>query len=629
MDLQVALEMIKKAIMQLQSDAGLSTQDGIVTATIMKSLLSMDAFKLLNYGDYHGDQNIRVIQQTLNCDYSSNKYFSSDLGLIPCDGIYERKTNTALIYALQIEEGITEPTGSFGPLTREKCPYLTLGLENKFVKLLQFALYCNGPQYDPTAFTGYYGNNTQKAVLLFQNFTCLSTSGNAGMQTWSSLLTSTGDPSRKGTMCDCATTITSAKAQTLKTNGYKSVGRYLTGKFKMTQSEINTILSAGINIFPIMETGGYELSYFNSYQGNVDAKSAIKVAHDFGFDAGTIIYFTVDFDALDGDITSSILLYFSEIYQVFKRTGTTYKIGIYGPRNVCSRVAKAGLSCSSFVCDMSSGFSGNLGYPLPKDWAIDQISTITIGTGDGLIELDNNISSGKDLGVSSIKLGNNAAGVPDTVNPPINPTLYYDRNAVVAYATNPQYSSIDANDDYPVEWLNWANWSKHNRNFNKEYQRFDNYDWYLQGHFHGSDCANFISQALFAGGIKQTNDWYFKWDTIVLPPARIEKRANFSGSWVRPKEQLDYLNQNGYINGNLITLRSEKEMKEAVQKSGIQVGDLMYLSNAKEQFHHVVIITKIQNNEIYFSSHSNDRIDMKLTDTDYFSGDIFIVAKIK
>ncbi len=417
----------KKAIMQFQSDAGLSSQDGIVTATIMKSLLSMDAFKLLNYGEYYGDQNIRVIQQNLNCDYSSNKYFSSDLGLIPCDGIYERKTNKALIYALQIEEGISEPTGYFGPLTREKCPYLTLGSESKFVKLLQFALYCNGPEYDPTAFTGYYGNNTQKSVLLFQNFTCLSSSGNAGMQTWSSLLTSTGDTSRKGTMCDCATTITAAKAQTLKTNGYKSVGRYLTGKFKMTQPEINTILSAGINIFPIMETGGYELPYFTLTQGNLDAKAAIKTARDFGFDADTIIYFTVDFDALDGDVTSSILPYFSEIYGVFKRTKTKYKIGIYAPRNVCTRISKAGYSCSSFVCDMSSGFSGNLGYPLPKDWAIDQISTITIGTGDGLIEIDNNISSGLDLGVSKINLGNNASGIPDPYIPspsiPITPSI--------------------------------------------------------------------------------------------------------------------------------------------------------------------------------------------------------------
>lgn len=82
--------------------------------------------------------------------------------------------------------------------------------------------------------------------------------------------------------------------------------------------------------------------------------------------------------------------------------GNKYKIGIYGPRNVCSRVYTDNSAVSSFVSDMSTKFSGNLGYPLPVNWAFDQISTITIGSGDGAIEIDNNIQSGKDLGVSRV-----------------------------------------------------------------------------------------------------------------------------------------------------------------------------------------------------------------------------------
>jgi len=50
---------------------------------------------------------------------------------------------------------------------------------------------------------------------------------------------------------------------------------------------------------------------------------------------------------------------------------------------------------------MSTGFSGNLGFPLPEDWAFDQISTITVGAGDGAIEIDNNINSGRDSGQNS------------------------------------------------------------------------------------------------------------------------------------------------------------------------------------------------------------------------------------
>lgn len=403
------------AIKELQQDAGI-TSTGTVNSTLMKAILTMDSFKLLNYGEYNGDTNIRKIQQNLNEKYSNNSSFIKKIGLVPCNGIYERTTNKALLIALQIEENLSNIDGIWGPSTKNAAPTLSPGSTKKnFIYLLQYALYCNG--FDPNGFDGGYGTGVKTAVSNFQKFCALDSDGITGKQTWASLLVSTGDSSRKGTMCDCATTITASKAQTLKNSGYKSVGRYLTGKFKMTSNELNVIFSAGLNVFPIFETGGYKLSYFNISQGNIDAKAAIAAAHNLGFDNNTIIYFTVDFDALDQDVTTSILPYFSEIYQVFKRTKTTYKIGIYAPRNVCSRVSDAGYSCSSFVCDMSSGFSGNLGYPLPKDWAIDQISTITIGSGNGQIEVDNNISSGKDFGVSTINIGNNANGIIDSYTP--------------------------------------------------------------------------------------------------------------------------------------------------------------------------------------------------------------------
>ncbi|PEY35752.1 hypothetical protein CN354_15135 [Bacillus cereus] len=85
-----------------------------------------------------------------------------------------------------------------------------------------------------------------------------------------------------------------------------------------------------------------------------------------------------------------------------KALGGKYKVGIYGTRNVCSRVSKVGYAVSSFVSGMSTGFSGNLGYPLPKNWAFDQISTIKIGSGEGTIEIDNDIQSGIDKGVSVV-----------------------------------------------------------------------------------------------------------------------------------------------------------------------------------------------------------------------------------
>ncbi|WP_243184397.1 glycoside hydrolase domain-containing protein [Clostridium beijerinckii] len=392
------------AIKQLQTDAGLSNANGVVDSILMKALLSMDAFQMLTYGEYKDkcDQKIRTIQQYLNKNYISNTSFSIDIGLVPCNGIYDRSTNKALIYALQIEEGISTPNGVFGPSTKSKCPVLSLGsTKTKFIYLLQFALYCNGKEFDPNGFDGGYGNGVKNAVTKFQSFCGLNADGIAGSQTFASLLVSTGDNTRKGTACDCSTTITDAIAATLKSNKYEVVGRYLTGKFRMTSSELKIIFDNGLRVIPIFEVGGYKLSYFSYEQGVFDADSAIFAAAQLGFTKDTIIYFAVDFDALDSDVTSNVLPYFKAISEKFTNANSIYKIGIYAPRNVCSRVQNAGYSCSSFVCDMSTGFSGNLGYPIPKDWAFDQISTVTLH-GNADIEIDNNISSGKNPGVNSV-----------------------------------------------------------------------------------------------------------------------------------------------------------------------------------------------------------------------------------
>ncbi|MDS0527255.1 DUF1906 domain-containing protein [Clostridium sp. SHJSY1] len=398
----------QSAIRALQSDAGLTTVDGIVNSVLMKSLLSMDAFKLLNYGEYHGDAKIRTIQQNLNRDYSSNQYFAKDIGLVPCDGIYGRSTNKALLYGLQIEEGITGktggvigadgnlviPNGFFGSTTKDKCPIIPNGTTNpKFIYLLQYALYCNG--FDSNGFNGHFGDGTIKAVNDFQAFACLGVDGTAGQKTWASLLVSTGDPSRKGTACDCSTTLTPAKVNTLVKNGYKYVGRYLTGSYAMTVSELEVIYSAGLSVFPIFEYGN-KLSYFNKQQGIADGKAAYTAADNLGFKLGSLIYFCVDFDAVDEDVTKAIIPYFKGIQEAFSVLGNPYGIGVYGPRNACKRIAKEGISLSSFVCDMSTGFSGNLGYSLPGDWTVDQISTIKLGSGDGYIEIDNDIFSGKN-----------------------------------------------------------------------------------------------------------------------------------------------------------------------------------------------------------------------------------------
>ncbi|MCD7035363.1 DUF1906 domain-containing protein [Metabacillus sp. GX 13764] len=393
----------RSAVMKIQSDTGMHTIDGVVYSHIFKAILTMDAYILI--GD-NGDSKVRAIQQALNASYYTTA------GIQPCDGIYSRNTNKSLMYGIQTEEGISaaEQTGSMGPTTKSRLPYLLMGSSNvNFVRLLQFVLYLNG--YDPGRFDGEFDAGTHNALTSFQNFTKLPLTGTSNTETWLSLLVSTGDPNRIGTACDCVTEITQARAQTLKSHGYTHVGRYLTNVVgstlnkKIQPGELNAIFNAGLSVFPIYQTYGGEASYFSAKQGEFDAKSAYEAAKEYGFKNGTTIYFSVDFDAYGKDITNNILPHFKAIHDQFVIYGASYNVGVYGARNICIQVSEHGWAKYSFVSGMSTGFSGNLGYPLPSNWAFDQISTITIGSGEGKITIDNDINSGRDLGQSSIGSG--------------------------------------------------------------------------------------------------------------------------------------------------------------------------------------------------------------------------------
>ena len=81
--------------------------------------------------------------------------------------------------------------------------------------------------------------------------------------------------------------------------------------------------------------------------------------------------------------------------------GGKYAVGIYGARHVCSLISAAGLARASFIAGLSTGFAGNLGFALPSNWAFNQIQTLTVGSGSGAVEVDKNVASGRDVGVSS------------------------------------------------------------------------------------------------------------------------------------------------------------------------------------------------------------------------------------
>jgi peptidoglycan hydrolase-like protein with peptidoglycan-binding domain len=389
------------AVSTMMENAGLP--DGleqVVTPKVMKALLSMDAYVVLA----GGSADVRTIQQWLNGRYLNRR----DFFISPCDGLFSRGVETAMIYAIQYELGMADgvATGAFGPATQAGLRSHTVksGDTGVWVSLFSAAMVFNG--YG--SFTDTFSSDLATSVTNFQQFSQLTASGQGDFATWAELLVSTGDPTRPGTACDCITTITPAIGQALFGAGYRIVGRYLdergtTLDKKIKPGELETIFAAGLNVLPISQYYGGEAAYFTHAQGYTDAVDANTAALGFGFNPGTVIYFAVDYDATQADIDAYIVPYFQGIVAGLAAQGTRFVHGVYGSRNVCAQVTSRTDARWSFVSGMSTGFSGNMGFPLPDNWAFNQIQTLTVGSGAGAVQIDKDVHNPKaDPGVSSI-----------------------------------------------------------------------------------------------------------------------------------------------------------------------------------------------------------------------------------
>ena len=125
---------------------------------------------------------------------------------------------------------------------------------------------------------------------------------------------------------------------------------------------------------------------------------------DLGLPENTIIYFACDYDFVDYEINDLIIPYFEGIYNKFLQIKSIYKIGVYGSRNLCTKLSKKGYTISSFVGDMSTGYSGNLGFPMPNNWAFDQFYEYTFSKNNESFGLDKDAYSGMDPGVGGLNI---------------------------------------------------------------------------------------------------------------------------------------------------------------------------------------------------------------------------------
>lgn len=383
----ITFDDLSGSISQIRSDLGLT--GNYIDVKLMKSLLSMDAY-VIPIGS-SGTSDIREAQQWLNGKYVQRRDFS----IIPCDGIFSRGVLTGLLFALQYEIGMDDETanGNFGPGTKAGIEsYATVGpgstdTTHSYVHLCQCALRfnrCSSP------LNGQFDTDTKTSISEFQSFMALPSTGTCNYPTWCSLLVSCGDDTQATRGFDTNRQLTLQQLLQAKAEGYTHIGRYTVGAEKyITAQELEALKESGFLLFPIHQRFNNSTSEMNLENGLEQGLEALQRGRALGLPANSTIFFCVDYDPPETEIDANVSSFFQGVNaSLGSAPNWTFKVGVYGTRNVCSRIIRAGLATTAFVAGSSWGWSGNMGFTLPENWSYNQIGTSTLSGQASSVEID-------------------------------------------------------------------------------------------------------------------------------------------------------------------------------------------------------------------------------------------------
>lgn len=146
---------------------------------------------------------------------------------------------------------------------------------------------------------------------------------------------------------DTAARLPADTAREIKRAGYEFVGRYLVPevgslRYKaLTKGEAQAITAAGLRLLTVWETAAGRAKN-GAAAGGEDGARALECARKIAMPARGIIYFAVDFGALEEDMDAI------EAYLRAAREQTgEYGIGVYGSYDVVETMAERG-ACDAF-----------------------------------------------------------------------------------------------------------------------------------------------------------------------------------------------------------------------------------------------------------------------------------------
>jgi hypothetical protein len=147
----------------------------------------------------------------------------------------------------------------------------------------------------------------------------------------------------------------------------------------LSAAEAAMLSSAGFKIVAIWEWHSHQPQYFSYASGYADAVSAYRQARSIGQPAGSAIYFAVDYNAPQPDITGGIDQYFRGIAAGLVAAGGSaqYRVGVYGSGAVCAHLKRARLAEYAWLSN-STAWSG---YNDFSDWNIKQLSPSSLSFG--------------------------------------------------------------------------------------------------------------------------------------------------------------------------------------------------------------------------------------------------------
>lgn len=150
--------------------------------------------------------------------------------------------------------------------------------------------------------------------------------------------------------------------------------------------------------------------------------------------------------------------------------------------------------------------------------------------------------------------------------------------------------------------------------------------------FYLPNCTNFISQCLHCGGgIPMSDEWYHRNiqkkrcrfrqipSGLLIPIQRFRilihaDRWEVSTVWRLAQAHFDYFSnpEHGFTVIPGIPFSKETDPSELIRQYPVQLGDLIYLVKGGK-IGHSLLITKLTDREIYYSSNRYDRYDMPLS----------------